>query len=151
MLRTITAALVVFALTGSASAQQIGTLPGVQRVPEDLVASLQLLQKQQLDSLQRFTNYLEQRVKDKTIPPGLHWNARAIYVEAQAQAERDPQEKRLRLAELAEIYEKRQELDARTPNDTWFGVNRLKLGELMRREFEAFRRETAPPPPVSPR
>ena len=151
MLRIITATLVVFALTGFAAAQQLGTLPGVQRVPADLVASLRLLQDQQLDSLERFTNYLEQRAKNKTIPPGLHWNARAIYVEAQAQAERAPQEKRLRLAELAEIYEKRQELDARSPNDTWFGVNRLKLGELMRREFEAFRREAASPRPVSPR
>lgn len=143
MIRILSMTLIVLTLAGPASAQQIGTLPGVHRVPADLVESLQILEGQQLDSLKQFTAYLEQRSKAKAVPSGLYWNAKAIYVEAQVHAETDPQAKRERLEELTEIYKERVALDAASPNRTWFGVNRVKLGELTRQEFETFRREAA--------
>lgn len=143
MLRFLSTTIIVLLLSGLASAQQLGTLPGVQRIPDDLVDSLKILQQQQLDSLKLFTEYLEPRVKAKEVPPGVLWNAKAIYLEAQVYAETDREVKRERLEELTEIYVKRKELDAAAPNDTWFGVNRLRLGELTRQEFETFRRKAA--------
>ena len=126
-------------------AQEVRTYPGVPPLQPGLPQYLAFLQQQQLESLKLFTDYLEVRVKEKAVPPGILLNAQAIYVEAQVQATRDPVEKREMLSQLSELYDKRKELDAETPTATWFGINRVELGKMMQTEFEAFSKEAELP------
>jgi len=144
--------LMLLALAQSATAQQVKTIgPAGARLPPGLVETMRYLQQQQLGSLQLFTTYLEKRVNEKAVPEGVLLNAQAIYTEAQIRATGDPAIKKEKLDDLVEIYARRKQLDARTPNATWFGVSRVKLGALMQTEYEAFRKEADSPAETSPR
>jgi len=129
--------IVLFACT-HIEAQRVSVLPGVNRVPADLRGYLQFLQKQQLDSLKQFTSYLEERVKEKKVPDGVLLNAKAILTEAEVHAAQSPMDKNKKIEELAKIYEKRTKLDSENPKQTWFGVDRVAIGKLMRSEFTRF-------------
>ncbi|MHC2069226.1 hypothetical protein ACYFX5_17275 [Bremerella sp. T1] len=149
-----TAVLTLLALLmfpGLASAQRYSVLPGVHQLPNDLVGYLEYLQDQQLESLKLFTDYLEERVEEKAVPEGVLLNVQAIYTEAQLKATADPNVKREKLAELTDIYSKREKLDASAPRNTWFGVDRVKLGNMMRTEFETFSKEAERTPKDPPR
>ncbi len=143
--------LLVLALTSTASAQRYNVRPDLYRTPNDLTEYLTYLQDQQLDSLKQFTSYLQDRVQGKQVPQGVLLNVQAIYLEAQLKATPDLAEKREKLVELTDLYKKREELDARSPNTTWFGVNRVELGEMMRSEFETFTKKAQSPPVTSRR
>lgn len=148
----ILAFLLILASTQVATAQTLNYIgPGNVRMPEGLVNYMRYLQEEQLESLQLFTTYLEKRVEDKAVPEGLLLNAKAMYTEAELRASDDPAVKQEKLDELVAIYGKRKQLDAQTPNATWFGVNRVKIGAMMKDEFEAFRKEAAQPGKASPR
>lgn len=146
-MRTIVlAVLLLLASTQVATAQEVRTFgSGNGPLPEGLVPTLQLLQEERLASLKLFTTYLEERVKEKAVPEGVLLNAQAIYTEAELRATDDRQVKQEKLDQLVEIYEKRKKLDARTPNDTWFGVSRVEIGTMMKAEYEAFRKEADQP------
>ncbi|PQO31670.1 hypothetical protein C5Y97_19860 [Blastopirellula marina] len=77
-------------------------------------------------------------------------NVQAIYLEARSKATSDPAEKREKLVKRTDLYQKREEIDSRSPNPTWFGIDRVKLEEMMRSEFEAFANK-AQSPPTTPR
>lgn len=145
------AILLMLVLASNASAQRYNVQPERYRMPNDLTEYLTYLQDQQLDSLKQFTSYLETRVQEKQVPQGVLLNVQAIYLEAQLKATSDPAEKREKLVELTELYQKREELDSRSPNPTWFGVNRVKLGEMMRSEFETFSNKALSPPTTTRR
>jgi len=141
---------VLGSLPTTAYAQRVSVLPGVHRLPNDLTGYLEFLQDQQLASLERFSEFLKERVKEKKVPEGAYLNFQAVYLEAQVHAERDPQKKQEKLKGLTKLYEERKKLDSRRPNATWFGVDRVKIGDLMKSEFEAFRRLQAEELPKQP-
>ncbi|MBA2114690.1 hypothetical protein [Bremerella alba] len=152
MRNVVLAFLLLLASAQVATAQRVNINgPGNVRLPEGLVTYMQYLQEEQLESLQLFTTYLEERVKEKAVPEGVLLNVQAIYTEAQLRASGDKVVKQEKLGQLVEIYDKRKQLDAQNPNATWFGVNRLKLGTMMQTEYEAFRREAEQPKKASPR
>jgi len=137
-MRTFLCALILLVLCSPVAAQRYSTLPGVVEVPNDLKMHLKYLQEQQLDALQLFTEYLEERVEKKEVPEGLLWNARAVLIEAEMYALKDPQKKKKKMGDLEKIYEKRKQLDADQPDRTWFGVDRVAIGKLMRSEFQRY-------------
>lgn len=148
----ILTALILLASSRVATAQQVNYIgPGNVRMPEGLVAYMQFLQKEQLESLKLFTTYLEKRVEEKAVPEGILLNAKSIYAEAQLRATSDPAVKQEMLSELAQIDKKRIQLDTKTPNATWFGVNRVEIGKLMKAEHEAFQKQAEQPKQVSSR
>ncbi len=137
--------------TQVASAQQVNYIgPGNVRLPQGLVAYMQSLQQEQLESLRLFTTYLEKRVEEKAIPEGVLLNTQAIYTEAQLRATGDPAVKQEMLDKLVEIDTKRVQLDRRTPNTTWYGVNRVELGKMLKAEHEAFRKQAEQPVKAPP-
>lgn len=152
-MRTIVLAFsLLLVLPQIATAQRVNYIgPGDVRLPEGLVTYMRYLQTEQLESLQLFTTYLEKRVEEKAVPEGVLLNAQAIYTEAQLRSSDDRAVKQEKLDELVEIYDKRKQLDAQSPNATWFGVNRVQLGTMMKSEYEAFRQEANPPEKASPR
>ncbi|MFN3149460.1 hypothetical protein [Bremerella sp.] len=152
-MRTIVLAVLLFlASTQVATAQNVRTFGSTNGpLPEGLVPTLQMLQEEQLASLKLFTTYLEGRVKEKAVPEGVLLNAKAVYTEAELRATSDRSVKQEKMDELVEIYDKRKKLDARTPNKTWFGVNRQEIGTMMKAEYEAFRKQAEQPPKTPPR
>lgn len=155
-MRTLVLTLLLFVASAQvANAQQVNYIgPGNVRMPEGLVTYMRSLQQDQLESLKLFTTYLEKRVKEKAVPEGILLNARAIYAEAELRASDDPAVKQEKLDELVEIDNKRIQLDARTPNTTWYGVNRVEIGKMMKAEHEAFLKEAQQPkktPPGKPK
>lgn len=148
----ILAALALLASAQVATAQQVNYIgPGNVRMPEGLVSYMQDLQAEQIESLKLFTTYLEKRVEEKAVPEGILLNVKSIYATAQLRASEDPAVKQQLLDELVEIDKKRIQLDEQTPNATWFGVNRVEIGKLMKAEHEAFRKEAEKPKQATPR
>lgn len=121
------------------------------RAPNGLTQYLEGLQELQLDSLKQFTTYLEARVQAHEVPEGVLLNVQAIYTESQLRATSDPVIREEKRIQLIGLYQKRKELDSVSPVTTWFGVDRVKLGEMMRSEYTAFAREVAAPPHPSGR
>ncbi|GAA4432323.1 hypothetical protein [Bremerella cremea] len=144
-MRNVAILLLFLALPSPVLAQEVRTYPGVPPLQEGLPEYLAFLQQQQLQSLKLFTTYLAERVEKKAVPEGIFLNAQAIYIEAQVKATPNPAEKREMLAELSELYAKRKQLDADSPNATWFGVDRVELGKMMQTEFETFSKEAERP------
>ena len=124
-------------------AQETRTYPGSPELPDGLVQYLGFLQEQRLDSLKRFRGFLAERVEQKAVPKGALLNFDAIYTEAQLKAAVDPAVRREKLEELTALYKQREKLDADNPMATWFGVDRVKLGEMMRSEYESYVQKTA--------
>ncbi|MEW4563551.1 hypothetical protein AB1K70_13545 [Bremerella sp. JC770] len=152
-MRTIILAfLLLLAFTQVTMAQQVKYIgSGNGPLPQGLVSYMQYLQAEQLESLKLFTTYLEKRVEEKAVPEGVLLNVQAIYTEAQLRATTDRTVKQEKLNELVEITNKQKQLDERTPNTTWYGVDRVKLGKMMKAEYEAFREKAAQPETASPR
>ncbi|MBI1248517.1 hypothetical protein GC197_11845 [bacterium] len=136
----------VVCLSQSIFAQEVRTYPGAPDLPDSLVEYLGFLQQQRMDSLKRFRGFLVERVEQKAVPKGALLNFDAIYTEAQLKAAVDPAVKREKLEELTALYKQREKLDAANPNATWFGVDRIKLGEMMRSEYESYMQKTAQSP-----
>ncbi|QDU77980.1 hypothetical protein Pan97_50590 [Bremerella volcania] len=144
--------LLLLASTQVTTAQQVNYIgPGNVRLPDGLVSYMRYLQAEQLESLKLFTTYLEKRVEEKAVPEGILLNAQAIYTEAQLRATDDRAVKQEKLDELVEIENKRIKLDSQTPNTTWFGVDRVAIGKMMKAEYEAFSKEAALPEKTSSR
>lgn len=142
--------LLLLASTSPALAQRSYVSLDQVRTPDGLTEYLAGLQELQLDSLKQFTTYLEKRVQAHELPEGMLLNVQAIYMESQLRATSDPITREEKLVQLTGLYQKRKELDSVSPFTTWFGIDRVKLGEMMRSEYAAFVREGSAPP-QSPR
>ena len=148
----VLASLLLLASAQVVSAQEVRINgPNAAQLPAGLVETLRFLQAEQLESLKLFTTYLEKRVEEKAVPEGVLLNAQATYTQAQLRATGDPAVKREMLDKLVEIDAKRVQLDRRTPNTTWYGVNRVELGKMLKAEHEAFRKQAELPAQAPPR
>lgn len=127
-------------LASTASAQQ-SILPGPRELPADLLGHLELLREQQLHYLKQFSEYAEARHQAGEIPQGVALHAQAYYKRAQIQQEQDPVKRQELTDEMVKLSRVQQELDANTPQQTWFGVDKLRLGGYLRVEWERFRQE----------
>jgi len=132
-----------FMVGGGAFAQEVRVLPGPHALPHDLPAYMQFLAKQQIDSLRLFSDYMEQRANENKIPRGLYLNAKAMQLRAELASAQDAAVKKELLTEAAKLYDERVRLDAETPDRTWYGVDRVKLGEYMKQEFQLFQQQAA--------
>ena len=142
----IPAILLLLASASPAFAQRSYVPLDQVRTPSGLTQYLADLQELQLDSLKQFTTYLEGRVQAGEVPEGVLLNVQAIYTESQLRAASDPTIREEKLIQLTGLYQKRKELDSVSPFTTWFGVDRVKLGEMMRSEYADFAREGSAPP-----
>lgn len=130
-------------LSGGAYAQDVRVLPGAPPLPNGLTDYMQFLAQQQLDSLRLFSDYMEQRAEGNQIPRGLYLNAKAMQLKAELAAAQDPAAKKELLSQMAKLYDERVRLDADSPGQTWYGVDRVKLGDYMKREFQLFEQQAA--------
>ncbi|MCC9607018.1 hypothetical protein LOC68_14950 [Blastopirellula sp. JC732] len=128
---------------GGAFAQEVRVLPGPHALPNGLSDYMHFLARQQLDSLRLFSDYMEQRAKENQVPRGLYLNAKAMQLQAELASAEDPALKKELLTEMAKLYDERLKLDANTPNQTWYGVDRVKLGDYMKREYQLFEQQAA--------
>ncbi|MEX0791904.1 MAG: hypothetical protein WD045_02120 [Pirellulaceae bacterium] len=127
-------------LASTASAQQ-SILPGPRELPADLLGHLELLREQQLHYLKQFSEYAEARYQAGEVPKGIALHAQAYYKRAQLQHEQDPAKRKELTDEMVKLTRVQQELDTNNPQQTWFGVDKLRLGGYLRVEWERFRQE----------
>lgn len=130
-------------LGGNLFSQEVRVLPGSPALPAGLVEYMQWHAQLQRESLQLFTDYVEQRAKEKQVPRGLYLNAKAIQLQAELASTADPAVKKELLSQMAKLYDERVRLDADSPDTTWYGVNRTQLGDYMKREYQLFEQQAA--------
>ncbi|EAQ82137.1 hypothetical protein [Blastopirellula marina] len=130
-------------LSGKLLSQEVRVLPGSPALPEGLSEYLQWHAQLQIDSLRLFSDYMEQRAKEKQVPRGLYLNAKAMQLQAELAAAEDPMAKKELLTQMAKLYDERVRLDADSPGRTWYGVDRTQLGDYMKREFQLFEKTAA--------
>lgn len=130
-------------LGGGVFAQDVRVLPGSPPLPTGLAEYMHFLGQKQLESLRLFSDYMEQRAAENQIPRGLYLNAKAMQLQAELAAAQDPAAKKELLTQMAKLYDERVRLDADSPDQTWYGVDRVKLGDYMKREFQLFEQQAA--------
>ncbi|UUO06538.1 hypothetical protein M4951_24740 [Blastopirellula sp. J2-11] len=134
---------VPLAVCGNLFSQEVRVLPGSPALPEGLSEYLHWHAQLQLDSLRLFSDYMEQRSKEKQVPRGLYLNAKAMQLQAELASAEDPVAKKELLTQMAKLYDERVRLDAGSPDRTWYGVDRTQLGDYMKREFQLFEKGAA--------
>lgn len=143
--RLLLAGIVVFCLSGTTFAQRYSQFPGVRVLPNNLHAYLSHLQQQRTQSLQLFTEHLEKQYKAGNIPQGILLNVQAIQKKAEFDSATDHKERSKLNAELIKLQQQRLQLDSRSSNRTWYGVDRVKLGTYLQREYQTFARNHPQP------
>ncbi|WP_146431904.1 hypothetical protein [Blastopirellula retiformator] len=135
--------MLTLACSVTAAAQEVRVSPGQHALPNDLTAYMKFLAGQQIESLRLFSDYMQQRADDKQIPRGLYLNAKAMQLQAELASAQDPMAKKELLTEMAKLYDQRVQLDAGSPQQTWYGVDRTKLAQYMKREYQLFQQQAA--------